>query len=74
MTYAAQRRQRWLEARDGREADSVERNRRVEEEVSKRPEAVRRMTPPGVGPVTGLARVRTRGPAERFASSPEVGR
>jgi transposase len=73
MTYAAERRQRLLEALDGLEADIVELNRRVEEEVRKRPEAVRLMTHPGVGPVTALAMVLTLGPAERFASSKEVG-
>ena len=73
LTYAAERRQRLLEALDGLEADIVELNRRVEEEVRKRPEAVRLMTHPGVGPVTALATVLTLGPAERFASSKEVG-
>jgi transposase len=73
MTYAAERRQGLLEALDGLEADIVELNRRVEEEVRKRPEAVRLMTHPGVGPVTALAMVLTLGPAERFASSKEVG-
>src|ERR1700676_5805791 len=73
MTYAAERRQRLLEALDGLEADIAELNRRGEEEVRKRPEAVRLMTHPGVGPVTALAMVLTLGPAERFASSKEVG-
>ena len=73
MTYAAERRQRLLEALDGLETDIIELNRRVEEEVRKRPEAVRLMTHPGVGPVTALAMVLTLGPAERFASSKEVG-
>jgi transposase len=73
MTYAAERRQRLLEALEGLEADIAELNRRVEEEGRKRPEAVRLMTHPGVGPVTGLAMVLTLGPAERFASSKEVG-
>jgi transposase len=73
LPYAAERRQRLLEALDGVETDIVELNRRVEEEVRKRPEAVRLMTHPGVGPVTALALVLTLGPAERFASSKEVG-
>src|SRR5712691_5808683 len=44
LPYAAQRRQRLLEALEGLEADIVDWNRRVEEEVRKRPEAVRLMT------------------------------
>ncbi len=73
LPYAAQRRQRLLEALEGLEADIVDWNRRVEEEVRKRPEAVRLMTPPGVGPVTALAMVLTLGPAERFGSAKQVG-
>jgi transposase len=72
LPYAAERRQRLLQALDALEADIVELNRRVEEEVRKRPEAVRLMTHPGVGPVTSLAMVLTLGPAERFASGKEV--
>ena len=73
LPYAAERRQRLLETLDGLEADLVELNRQVEEEVRKRPEAMRLRTHPGVGPVTALAMVLTLGPAERFASGKEVG-
>ena len=73
LRYAAERRQRLLEALDGLEAELVELNRRVEEEVQKRPEAMRLRTHPGVGPVTALAMVLTLGPAERFASGKDVG-
>lgn len=73
LPYAAERRQRLLEALDGLEAELVELNRRVDEEVRKRPEAMRLRTHPGVGPVTALAMVLTLGPAERFASGKEVG-
>jgi transposase len=73
LRYAAERRQRLLEALDGLEAELVELNRRVEEEVRKRPEAMRLRTHPGVGPVTALAMVLTLGPAERFASGKDVG-
>ncbi len=73
LPYAAERRQRLLEALDGLEAELVELNRRVEEEVRKRPEAMRLRTHPGVGPVTALAMVLTLGPAERFASGKDVG-
>jgi transposase len=73
LPYAAERRQRLLEGLDGLEADLVELNRRVDEEVRKRPEAMRLRTHPGVGPVTALAMVLTLGPAERFASGKDVG-
>jgi len=73
LPYAAERRQRLLEALDGLEAELVELNRRVDEEVRKRPEAMRLRTHPGVGPVTALAMVLTLGPAERFASGKDVG-
>ena len=73
LPYAAERRKRLLEALDGLEADLVELNRRVDEEVRKRPEAMRLRTHPGVGPVTALAMVLTLGPAERFASGKDVG-
>lgn len=73
LPYAAERRKRLLEALDGLEAELVELNRRVEEEVRTRPEARRLRTHPGVGPVTALAMVLTLGPAERFASGKDVG-
>jgi transposase len=73
LPYAAQRRKKLLQALDGLEAEIVELNRRVEEEVKKRPEAVRLTTHPGVGAVTALAMVLTLGPAERFESAKQVG-
>src|SRR2546422_6051039 len=73
LPYAAERRQRLLETLDGLEADLVELNRQVEEEVRKRPEAMRLRTHPGGGPGTALAMVLTLWPAERFASGKEVG-
>jgi len=73
LPYAAQRRQRLLEALDGLEAEVVELDRRVQDEARQRPEAGRLMTHPGVGPVTALAMVLTLGPAERFASGKQVG-
>ncbi|HEX8810902.1 MAG TPA: IS110 family transposase [Terracidiphilus sp.] len=73
LPYAAQRRQRLLEGLDDLEAEIVELDRRVAEEARQRPEAVRLMTHPGVGPVTALAMVLTLGPAERFASAKQVG-
>ncbi len=73
LPYAAQRRKRLLEALDELEAEIVAFDRRVAEEARQRPEAVRLMTHPGVGPVTALAMVLTLGPAERFASARQVG-
>jgi transposase len=73
LRYAAQRRKRLLEALDGLEGTIVELDRRVEEEARQRPEAVRLMTHPGVGPVTALAMVLTLGPADRFGSAKQVG-
>jgi transposase len=73
LPYAAQRRKRLLEALDGLEAEMVELDRRVAEEARQRPEAVRLMTHPGIGPVTALAVVLTLGPAERFGSAKQVG-
>ena len=73
LPYAAERRKRLLEALDGLEAEVGELDRRVAEEAGRRPEAVRLMTHPGVGPVTALAMVLTLGPAERFASGKQVG-
>ena len=73
LPYAAERRQCLLEALDRLEAELVELDRRVAEEARQRPEAVRLMTHPGVGPVTALAMVLTLGPAERFGSAKQVG-
>ena len=73
LPYAAQRRKQLLEALDEVEAEISELDRRVAEEARQRPEAVRLMTHPGVGPVTALAMVLTLGPAERFGSGEASG-
>ena len=73
LPYAAQRRQKLLGELDAGEAEIDELDRRVAEEARQRPEAVRLMTHPGVGPVTALAMVLTLGPAERFESAKQVG-
>lgn len=73
LPYAGQRRKRLLEALDSLEVEISELDRRVAEEAWQRPEAVRLMTHPGVGPVTALAMVLTLGPAERFGSAKQVG-
>jgi transposase len=73
LPYAAERRKRLLEALDRGEAEIAELDRRVSEEARRRPEAVKLMTHPGVGPVTALAMVLTLGPAQRFGSGKQVG-
>jgi transposase len=73
LPYAAERRKQLLQALDGLEVEIEQLNRRVEQEVGKRPAAVKLQTHPGVGPVTALAMVLTLGPAERFASGKQVG-
>ena len=73
LPYAAERRKKLLEELDGLEVEIRELDQRVADEARQRPEAVRLMTHPGVGPVTGLAMVLTLGPAERFESAKQVG-
>jgi transposase len=73
LPYAAERRKRLLEDLDELEVEISELTQRVCEEVQQRPEAIRLMTHPGVGPVTALALVLTLGPAERFGSAKQVG-
>ena len=60
LPYAAERRKKLLEELDGLEVEIRELDQRVADEARQRPEAVRLMTHPGVGPVTGLATVLTR--------------
>ncbi len=72
LPYAAQRRRQLLRSLDGLQGEIEQLHRRVEEEVQKRPAALRLQTHPGVGPVTALAMVLTLGPAERFASPRQV--
>ena len=45
----------------------------VEREARKRPEALRRMTHPGVGPLTALAYVLIIGTPTRFARGKQIG-
>jgi len=45
----------------------------VQQEVNKRPEALRLMTHPGVGPITALAFVLIIGTPERFARGKQIG-
>ena len=72
LPYAGQRRQHLLGTLDQLEAEIAKLDRQVEQEVKRRPEAVKLMTHPGVGPVTSLAMVLTLGPAERFENARQV--
>jgi transposase len=73
LPYAAVRRERLLETLERLQAEIEQLNRQVEEEVKRRPQAVKLMSHPGVGPVTALGMVLTLGPAERFAHARQVG-
>ncbi len=73
LPYAAQRRQQLLRSLDGLQAEIAALDRQVEEEVKRRPQAMKLRTHPGVGPVTALAMVLTLGPARRFADGRKLG-
>jgi transposase len=73
LPYARMRREQLLATLDQLEAEIGRLNRQVEEEVKRRPLAVKLMSHPGVGPVTALAVVLTLGPAERFQNARQVG-
>ncbi len=47
-------------------------DQRIDEEISRRPEAQRLMTHPGVGPLTALGMVLVLGPVERFPDAKHV--
>jgi transposase len=73
LPYAAARRQQLLASLDRLEQEIAALQQRVNEEVARRPAAVKLQTHPGVGAVTALAMVLTLGPAERFESAKQVG-
>jgi transposase len=64
--WASRRRKELLELLDQLDPKIVELTAAVEHEAKKRPEVVRLMTHPGVGPITGLAYVLVIGTPERF--------
>jgi len=72
LPYAAERRKHLLESLEELHAEIGRWQQKVEEEVRRRPPAVKLMTHPGVGPVTALALVLTLGPAERFDHPKQV--
>jgi len=65
---ASRRRSELLELLDRLKPSIEELTTAVEQEVNKRPEALRLMTHPGVGPITALAFVLIIGTPERFCS------
>jgi transposase len=69
LPWATRRRNELLAWLDQLEAAIEPLDRAVEQEAKARPEAVRLMTHPGVGPVVSLAFVLTIGPVERFPNS-----
>lgn len=69
LPWTRRRRKELLELLDRLEAAIEPLDQAVEQEAKARPEAVRLMTHPGVGPVTSLAYVLTLGPVARFPNS-----
>jgi transposase len=71
--WASRRRQELLELLDHMIPTIDELTAAVEREAKKRPEAVRLMTHPGVGPLTALAYVLIIGTPTRFARGKQIG-
>jgi transposase len=68
--WASRRRKELLELLDPKIAELTA---AVEREAKKRPEVVRLMTHPGVGPITGLAYVLVIGTPDRFPGGKKIG-
>jgi transposase len=71
--WASRRRRELLELLDRMNPTIEELTAAVQEEVRKRPEALRLMTHPGVGPLTALAYVLIIGTPARFACAKQIG-
>src|SRR6202162_3929345 len=71
--WASRRRQELLELLDRMNSTIEELTAAVEREARKRPEALRLMTHPGVGPLTALAYVLIIGTPTRFARGKQIG-
>jgi transposase len=71
--WASRRRKELLELLDQLDPKVAELTRAVEQEAHRRPEVLRLMTHPGVGPLTGLAYVLVIGTPERFPSGKQIG-
>ena len=73
LPFAAWRRRELLQSLAELDQQISQLNQAVEQEAEKRPEAVRLMTHPGVGPQTALAFVLTIGEVSRFPNAKKVG-
>jgi transposase len=71
--WASRRRQELLELLDRMNPTIEELTRAAEQEARKRPEVLRLMTHPGVGPLTALAYVLIIGTPERFHCGKQIG-
>src|SRR6516162_3377378 len=71
--WASRRRSELLELLDRLNPSIEELTTAVQQEVNKRPEALRLMTHPGVGPITALAYVLIIGTPERFTRGKQIG-
>jgi len=70
--WASRRRQELLRMLDQLDASLKQFDEAVNEQATQRPEAVRLMTHPGIGPVTSLAFVLMVGPVHRFERSKQL--
>jgi transposase len=71
--WASRRRQELLELLDRIDPIIVELTTAAQQEARKRPEVLRLMTHPGVGPITALAYVLVIGTPERFQCGKQIG-
>src|SRR5580698_5994969 len=71
--WASRRRKELLELLDQLEPKTAELTAALEREAQQRPEVVRLMTHPGVGPVTGLAYFLVIGTPDRFPCGKKIG-
>jgi transposase len=71
--WATRRRQDLLELLDRLNPNIAELSTAIDQEGKKRPEVVRLMTHPGVGPLTGLAFALIIEPVERFRCGKQIG-
>ena len=71
--WASRRRKELLELLDRLNPSIEELTTAVEQEANKRPETLRLMTHPGVGPLTALAYVLIIGTPERFDCGKQIG-
>src|SRR5713101_5984733 len=71
--WASRRRQELLELLDQLDPKIAELTAAVEQEANQRPEVLRLMTHPGVGPITGLVYVLVIGTPNRFPSGKKIG-